>query len=73
MPSEFSYFTSRHYVVTEGADQNAIGILFGETEPVAVEENAFITSELSESSFAERVKRLEACGGKIVSHIRLYR
>ena len=73
IPSDFSYFASRHYVVIEGADQNAVGILFGETEPVAVEENAFITAELSETGFAERVKRLEACGGRIVSHIRLYR
>lgn len=73
MPSEFAYFASRHYVVCEGADQNAIGILFGETEPVAVEETAFITGEISEKSFSDRVKRLEACGGKVTSHIRLYR
>ncbi len=73
MPSDFSFFCARHYVVTEGTDQNAIGILFGETEPVAVEENAFITAEMSEKSFSDRLKRLEACGGRVVSHIRLYR
>ncbi len=73
IPCDFSFFSARRYIVTEGADQNAIGILFGDTEPVAVEENAFITNEMSEKSFADRVKRLEACGGKIVSHIRLYR
>ncbi len=73
IPCDYSFFSARRYVVTEGADQNAIGILFGDTEPVAVEENAFITGEMSEKSFADRVKRLEACGGKIISHIRLYR
>jgi hypothetical protein len=73
LPSDFSFFSARRYVVTEGADQNAIGILFGETEPIAGEENAFLTAEMSERSFAERLKRLEACGGKVLSHIRLYR
>lgn len=72
LPTDFSYFSARRYVVTEGADQSAIAILFGETEPISGEENAFITAEMSEKSFKERVKRLEACGGRIVNHIRLY-
>lgn len=73
LPSDFSFFSARRYVVVEGADQNAVSIVFGEIEPIAVEENAFVTCEMSEKSFADRVKRLEACGGKIVSHIRFYR
>ena len=48
-------------------------IIFGETEPLSSEENAFLTAEMSEKGFESRAKRLEACGGKIVSHIRLYR
>lgn len=73
VPTEFSYFRARRYVVVEGADAAAIEIIFGETEPLSSEENAFLTVEMSEKGFAERAKRLEACGGKIVSHIRLYR
>lgn len=73
VPTEFSYFRARRYVVVEGADAAAIEIIFGETEPLASEENAFLTAEMSEKGFSERAKRLEACGGKIVSHIRLYR
>ena len=71
-PSNFSFFSARRYVATENADQNTVGIIFGEVEPIAGEENAFLTAKMSEKSFSERVKRLEACGGKIVSHIRLY-
>ena len=37
------------------------------------EENAFLTAEMSEKSYKSRVARLEACGGRVVSHIRLYR
>ncbi len=73
MPTDFSFFFARRYVVVEGADANAIEIVFGETQPISVEENAFLTAEMSEKDFAKRVKRLEACGGRVVSHIRLYR
>ncbi len=73
IPTEISFFRARRYVVVEGADASAVEIIFGETEPISVEENAFLTAEMSERSFRERVERLEACGGKIVSHIRLYR
>ena len=72
-PTEISFFRARRYVVVEGADQNAISIIFGETEPLSVEENAFLTAEMSERGFRARVERLEACGGKVVSHIRLYK
>jgi hypothetical protein len=54
-------------------DATATQIVFGETEPISVEENAFLTAEMSEKSFRDRVARLEACGGKVISHIRLYR
>ncbi|MBO5755629.1 MAG: homoserine dehydrogenase [Clostridia bacterium] len=72
-PTDFSFFFARRYVVVEGVDTGALEIVFGETTPLSVEENAFLTAEMSEKDFAARVKRLEACGGKIVSHIRLYR
>ena len=71
-PTSFSFFSAQRYVVTEGVDQNTVAIIFGEVEPIAGEENAFITAKMSEKSYAERAKRLEACGGKIVSHIRYY-
>ena len=71
-PTSFSFFSTRRYVVTEGVDQNTVSIIFGDVEPIAGEENAFLTAKMSEKSFAEREKRLSACGGKIVSHIRYY-
>lgn len=71
-PTSFAFFSSRRYVATEGADQNTVSIIFGDVEPIAGEENAFLTAKMSEKSFAERKKRFEACGGKLVSHIRLY-
>ena len=73
IPTEISFFRARRYVVVEGADAAAVEIIFGETEPLSSEENAFLTVEMSEKGFESRAKRLEACGGKIVSHIRLYR
>lgn len=72
-PTEISYFRARRYVVVEGVDNAATQIIFGETEPLSTEEHAFLTAEMSERSFLNRVARLEACGGKVVSHIRLYR
>jgi homoserine dehydrogenase len=72
-PTDFSFFFARRYVVVDGVDRGAVEIVFGETTPLSVEENAFLTAEMSERDFAARVKRLEACGGKVVSHIRLYR
>ena len=73
IPTDISFFRARRYVVVEGADQNAIEIIFGETQPLSVEENAFLTTEMSERGFRTRAARLEACGGKVVSHIRLYK
>jgi homoserine dehydrogenase len=73
IPTDFSFFHARRYVVVEGIDVAATRIIFGETEPLSVEENAFITAEMSEKSFEDRVTRLNAAGGKLVSHIRLYR
>ena len=73
IPTEIAFFRARRYVVVEGVDASATQIVFGDTEPIAGEENAFITAEMSEKSFDSRVARLEACGGKVVSHIRLYR
>ena len=72
-PTDFSFFFARRYVAVEGIDRGALEIIFGETTPLSVEENAFLTAEMSEKDFAARVKRLEACGGKVISHIRLYR
>ncbi|MBQ9735781.1 MAG: homoserine dehydrogenase [Clostridia bacterium] len=71
--TDISFFSARRYVVVEGVDANAAQIIFGETEPLSSEENAFLTVEMSEDSYLTRVKRLEACGGSVVSHIRLYR
>ena len=71
-PTDFSYFFARRYVAVEGVDTGATEIVFGETTPISSEETAFVTSEMSEKDFAARVKRLEACGGKVISHIRLY-
>jgi len=73
IPTEISFFRTRRYVVVEGIDASAVEIIFGETEPLSSEENAFLTAEMSEKGFKSRVARLEACGGKVVSHIRLYR
>lgn len=72
IPTDFAFFRARRYVVVSGVDASATQIIFGETEPISVEENAFLTAEMSEKSFRDRVARLEACGGKLVSHIRLY-
>ena len=73
IPTDIDFFRARRYVVTEGIDASAVEIIFGETEPLSVEENAFLTAEMSEKSFKSRISRLEAAGGKLVSHIRLYR
>lgn len=72
VPTEFGFFVCRRYIVTEGVEQSALSILFGEVEPITGEENAFISPAMSESNYENSVKRLAACGGKIVSHIRLY-
>ncbi len=73
IPTDVAFFRARRYVVIEGADASATQIIFGDTEPIPGEENAFITAEMSEKSYKSRVARLEACGGRVVSHIRLYR
>ena len=73
IPTDIGFFRARRYVVVEGADAAAIEIIFGETEPLSSEENAFLTADMSEKGFASRVARLEACGGKVISHIRVYR
>ena len=71
--TDFAYFGCRRYVAVKDVDHSAVGVIFGETEPITGEEDAFLTQEMSERDFAERQKRLEACGGQVVSHIRLYR
>ena len=72
MPCDFAFFSARRYIAVEGVDQSVIGIIFGDVEPISGEENAVITASMSEKSFSERLKRLEAAGGKLLSHIRLY-
>lgn len=70
--ADFDFFKCRRYVVVEGVDHNAVDVVFGENEPITGEENAFLTEEMSERDFASHAERLAACGGKILSHIRVY-
>lgn len=70
--ADFDFFKCRRYVVVDGVDHSAVDVVFGENEPITGEENAFLTEEMSERDFASHAERLAACGGKILSHIRVY-
>ena len=70
--TDFSHFTCRRYVALSGLDHNAATVLFGEVEFLPVEGGvAFLTTELSESEYADKLSRAEATGAKLLSHIRL--
>ena len=72
LPSDFSRFACRRYVAIAGADETAARVLFGDIEPLAGEETAFLTPSMSEQEFADCCKRLTAVGGELLSHIRVY-
>ncbi len=64
----FDTFVSRNYIALDGADAACVQRAFGDVRFVGADECAFITDELSEK---EVKARLELCGGKLLSRIRL--
>ena len=70
--TDFAHFTCRRYVVVSGIDHNAAEVIFGEVQFLPAEGGvAFLTGELSESEFANRMARAGAAGATQQSHIRI--
>lgn len=73
MPNDFDSFASPGYISVTGVDRSAVGVVFGAVEFIenADGEIAFIHEAMSEREQADRMTRLEACGAKLVSRIRV--
>ena len=70
--TDFSYFTCRRYLALGGVDHNAVSVLFGDAEFLPVDGGvAFLTPELSERELGDKLARVTATGGTLLSHIRL--
>lgn len=70
--TDFSHFTCRRYVSLSGVDRNAAEIFFGDAEFLPEENGlALLTAELSEREFENKLERIRATGGELLSHIRV--
>ena len=70
--TDFAHFTCRRYVALSGIDHNAVNVLFSEAEFLPVDGGvAFLTPELSERELTDKLGRLSAAGGTLLSHIRV--
>ncbi len=70
--TDFAYFVCRRYLALEGVDPAAAAVIFGSAEIIEGEETALITADMSEKEYSDRLQRLAASGGRVLSHIRLY-
>ncbi len=70
--TDFAHFACRRYVALAGVEQSAAAVIFGEVEPIVTERGiAFLTGEISESEFSDKLARITAAGGELLSHIRV--
>ena len=70
--TDFAHFTCRRYLALDGIDHNAASIIFGGAEFLPVDTGiALLTTELSESELSDRLARVEAAKGTLLSHIRI--
>lgn len=70
--TDFAHFTCRRYLALDGIDHNAAAVLFGGAEFLPVDTGiALLTPELSEKELADRLARVEAAKGTLLSHIRI--
>ena len=72
-PVDFGNFAVRSYLAVSGADLSAVRVIFGDDiELLDVKgEVAFLTKEMTENEMADKLSRLSACGGKLISRIRV--
>ena len=70
--TDFDHFACRHYLAIDGIDHNAASVLFSGAEFLAVDTGlALLTPELSEKELSDRLARVEAAKGTLLSHIRI--
>ena len=70
--TDFDHFACRHYLALDGIDHNAASVLFSGAEFLAVDTGlALLTPELSEKELSDRLARVEAAKGTLLSHIRI--
>ncbi len=70
--TDFSHFTCRRYLALAKIDRNAAEVFFGGAEFIPTEDGiALITSEISESELLDKLSRVAAMGGALLSHIRV--
>ena len=71
--TDFAHFACRRYVALTGVDHNAVTVLFGDAEFLPMEDGiAFLTPAISESEYQDKLARVLAGNGKLLSHIRIY-
>lgn len=72
--ADFSFFSSRHYLALTGIDENAARVILGDVTVLSGigEELLLVTEETSENALDDARRRLESCGAKVVSHIRVF-
>lgn len=70
--TDFSLFCCRRYVAVSGLDAASLEVLFGTVEYLPTDGGlAFLTPMMSEQELRDKLSRLEAAGGALLSHIRL--
>ncbi len=70
--TDFAHFACRRYVALDGIAENAATVIFGDVEPIAAADGiAFLTPAISESEFSDKLTRMTAAGGELLSHIRM--
>lgn len=70
--TDFAHFACRRYVALDGVTESAAAVIFGELTAIASECGiSFLTTEISEREFSDKLARITAAGGKLLSHIRL--
>ena len=70
--TDFGHFACRRYVAFDGVDANAAAVIFGEVEFLAQEDGiAFLTPEMPERELEDKLARITAAGGTLLSHIRM--
>jgi homoserine dehydrogenase len=73
IPVDFGNFAVRSYLAVSGADLSAVRVIFGDDIELleVVGETAFLTKEMTENEMTDKLSRLAACGGKLLSRIRV--
>lgn len=70
----FETFASGRYLAVSDVDKSAIKVVFGDVRFLTGEEGeiAFLTDTMTEKEMNDKVRRLSACGAKVLSTLRVY-